>query len=1208
MAQSYTRQSSFADGDTITAALFNDEYNQLINTFAYSSSDASNTGHRHDGTSGQGGNIFKIGDIDFLNKIEVDGTNNRIGFYVEVSSSAVEQIRVQDGAVVPVTDNDIDLGTSSLEFKDAFFDGTVTADALVADTADINGGTVDGAIIGGSSAAAITGTTITGTSFVIGSADINEAELETIDGVTAGTVAASKAVVVDSNKDIASFRNVTLTGELDAGSLDISGDADIDGTLEADAITVNGATLNEVITDAVGSMVSSNTETGISVTFDDSDNTLDFVIGTLNQDTTGNAATATALETARTIHGVSFDGTANIDLSEVIQDTVGAMVSSNTESGITVAYQDGDGTLDFTIGTLNQDTTGTAALATAVTISANNSTDETIFPVFVDGATGTQGLETDTGFTYNPSTGLLTATGFSGNLTGTLQTAAQTNVTSVGTLSSLTVTGDATFDTSTLKVDSSNNRVGIGTASPSSQLHLVGTGGAFTKFERTDTTINNNDDIGAIDFAHTDSDDSGVAATILCSGDGTGGEARLGFFTGTPTSRAERLRIDSSGTLTTPSGTDMNILSASGMTLGSTTSTTRFFTNNNEVVRIDTSGNVGIGTTSPSALLHLASAGPSIVLEDTDNNPDYEIKNGNGSFRIIDTTNSADRININSSGNVGIGTSSPSQRLTVANGFGIFEGIKVGQNGTDIDSTFLGASSLLAFKLNGSEAMRIDSSGNVGINTTSPSAIFEVRATAPTYTNNGTVFWGGTTNNDNHNGIMLSSYGDALGGSIGSNLNYSNGTVSQTNTNRSSAEIQFSNTTTTSNTSEIKFGGYVKGSTTFTERMRIDSSGNVGLGTDSPSSILNIEGANPVITIGDTSGAGGTVMNSTIAIENGIMAFSTDTGGAVAVGNEGFTFDSHGSEILRFTGDGDVLLNQSTSLIGTNTSDGSDNKSVMINGGGSSSDSRGAYVWAKGNEFSSEGGFLRLHAGNVSNAAIAMNTSGTERMRIDSSGNVGIGLTSPTVPLEVAGNIKVNAGNGSGFLLNSSSTTGIFRQDANDLGFTVGGSERVRINSLGTFLVGKTSTNATGFGTELRGQQIIIGKTDSGTVNGIFFTHNSTYVGGLNYTDSATSLATSSDERLKENILNADNALDKINSIKVRQFDWKVDGSHQDYGFVAQELEPIYDFAVHTAEDEEATKSVDYASLVPLLTKAIQEQQEQIESLKSEIQLLKGGN
>ena len=72
-------------------------------------------------------------------------------------------------------------------------------------------------------------------------------ELNFLDGSTAGTVVASKAVVVDSNKDIASFRNVTLTGELDAATLDISGNADIDGTLEADAITVNGTALNTVI-------------------------------------------------------------------------------------------------------------------------------------------------------------------------------------------------------------------------------------------------------------------------------------------------------------------------------------------------------------------------------------------------------------------------------------------------------------------------------------------------------------------------------------------------------------------------------------------------------------------------------------------------------------------------------------------------------------------------------------------------------------------------------------------------------------------------------------------------------------------------------------------------------------------------------------------------------------------------------------------------
>ena len=110
-------------------------------------------------------------------------------------------------------------------------------------------------------------------------------------------------------------------------------------------------------------------------------------VATLNQDTTGNAATATALETARTIAGVSFDGSANISLNnnaitngagyitatltnEQVQDIVGGMVTGNTETGITVTYQDGDGTLDFVVGTLNQDTTGSSASCTGNSATA----------------------------------------------------------------------------------------------------------------------------------------------------------------------------------------------------------------------------------------------------------------------------------------------------------------------------------------------------------------------------------------------------------------------------------------------------------------------------------------------------------------------------------------------------------------------------------------------------------------------------------------------------------------------------------------------------------------------------------------------------------------------------------------------------------------------------------------------------------------------
>ena len=88
MATSYTRQSSFSDGDTVTAALFNNEYNQLLTAFSYASSGT--TGHRHDGTAGEGGNIHTIGDQDFLNKILTTG--NTWEFYVEVSSAAAKQM------------------------------------------------------------------------------------------------------------------------------------------------------------------------------------------------------------------------------------------------------------------------------------------------------------------------------------------------------------------------------------------------------------------------------------------------------------------------------------------------------------------------------------------------------------------------------------------------------------------------------------------------------------------------------------------------------------------------------------------------------------------------------------------------------------------------------------------------------------------------------------------------------------------------------------------------------------------------------------------------------------------------------------------------------------------------------------------------------------------------------------------------------------
>ena len=170
MAGYSARQSSFTTGDTILAAHSNDEFNQVLAAFH------ATTGHSHDGTAGEGGPISTLRDADSNNKILVDTSNNHLEFYVEVSSSAVQQLRIQDGAIVPITDNDIDLGTSSLEFKDLFIDGTANVDAINLD-----------------------GTAITATA----------AEINILDGVTAtatelniidGDTSASSTTVVDADR------------------------------------------------------------------------------------------------------------------------------------------------------------------------------------------------------------------------------------------------------------------------------------------------------------------------------------------------------------------------------------------------------------------------------------------------------------------------------------------------------------------------------------------------------------------------------------------------------------------------------------------------------------------------------------------------------------------------------------------------------------------------------------------------------------------------------------------------------------------------------------------------------------------------------------------------------------------------------------------------------------------------------------------------
>jgi hypothetical protein len=266
-----------------------------------------------------------------------------------------------DSDIIPDDDGTFDLGSASKEWQDLFIDGTANIDSLVADTADINGGTIDGVTIGGSSAGAITGTTITGTSFIIGSANINETELETIDGVTAGTVAASKAVVVDANKDIASFRNVTLTGELDGGSLDISGDADIDGTTNLDVVDIDGAVDMATTLDVAG-IVTANAGVVIdNITIDGTE--IDLSSGDLTLDVAGDIV----LDAAGNDIKFNAGGTAIAEFTNSSTDFIIKSVTSDKD----LIFKGNDGGSAITALTLDMSAAGLATFNAGVTTGGN---------------------------------------------------------------------------------------------------------------------------------------------------------------------------------------------------------------------------------------------------------------------------------------------------------------------------------------------------------------------------------------------------------------------------------------------------------------------------------------------------------------------------------------------------------------------------------------------------------------------------------------------------------------------------------------------------------------------------------------------------------------------------------------------------------------------------------------------------------------------
>jgi hypothetical protein len=347
-------------------------------------------------------------------------------------------------------------------------------------------------------------------------------------------------------------------------------------------------------------------------------------------------------------------------------------------------------------------------------------------------------------------------------------------------------------------------------------------------------------------------------------------------------------------------------------------------------------------------------------------------------------------------------------------------------------------------------------------------------------------------------------------------------------------------------------------SNTLTERMRITSAGNVGIGTTSPNQ-SGFSTDSKVVTVKAPVSGGASVLEL-IALANaddnlaGAVSFMSQAGNQPLASIQGLRHTSDTSGKLRF------------------------------------------------------------------------DTAGSERMRITETGNVGIGTTSPTSYNSNADDLVIYEANDfSGITLAADNDQGsniyfadpdddnvggiTYNHTSNYMMFRTNGAERMRINSSG--LIGLGTTSPTGKITvETTGNHIHI--RNSGATAGKYWnldvaSNNRFYIldnggTGVYIEDGATSWTANSDESLKENIKPLENVLDKIKDYRCIEYNLKTNNDKK-IGFIAQDWEN--DFAPIVNKDDDGLLGMKYTETIPVLLKAIQEQQAMIQELKKEIEILK---
>jgi len=690
-------------------------------------------------------------------------------------------------------------------------------------------------------------------------------------------------------------------------------------------------------------------------------------------------------------------------------------------------------------------------------------------------------------------------------------------------------------------------------------------------------------------------------------------------------------------------------------------------TNGTTAMTVATSGYVGIGTTTPSTPLDIfnntqtTTPAARFYINANGTTPsnlqgfaiynnvsagfvDATLVAGGGAytymaFGIHNGTSYSERARIDPSGNFGIGTSSPSGRIDVQNNQNATSNFYfrntdttntssraalnvIGGNQTisllaiNADNAYLQRSvGNLQFQYAGSTQVTLDTSGNLGLGVT-PSAW---AASGPS----GQV-------------IQAPSY--AL--SNDANTHYqSNNAYYKTATGwvyiASKYATQYQQNSASGTHSWYTAASGTAGNTiSFTQAMTLNNSGYLGIGTTSPSDNLTVQGSvafnlNSTTDVFKyyTGGAGLVYAGTTTSTSIGF----------ITSGNERMRLDTSGNLGLGVTPSGSwgsnyraIQVGYSTAFVGQNN----DNN-----------------VYFTQNLYYDGTNFNAIKTGNVSYyqqyigqhrwfGTATSYTGGTtaslsQFMTLGSDGTLGVGTTGAVATdgtfvaagsngtgqgaantVAQANFWETTSGNKAGlwFGAMTNSNVGVIgsRTASGAIAFQTynsGWAERARIDSSGNLLVGTTSSTTTpASGVQLNNGSSIgtvaVGHAN-GTATGNYFatfSYNAGLIGSITQSGTTAVLYnTTSDQRLKENIVDAPEFGSVIDSIQVRSYDWKADRTHQRAGFIAQELVTVAPEAVHQPADPEEMMAVDYSKLVPMLVKELQSLRARVAQLESQL-------